>query len=295
MSGVVLGFGPESRSRSGLNLAARLARSTDDSLVLCCVVQDSYDTPTLRDGHDVGAEWRTYLTETAREAIAEARAELPDDVAVTEVVRSGRSVPAALAEEGARRGADLLVVGSASVGSVGRISLGSTSDRLVHSSQVPVALAPRGYPVGDRLTRIVLAVEPTRGDVALAPKVRALAERLGAEIEVVTFGVRPSRRSALGALADQGVYDAWRAQVRETHDEVRAALSSGDHPVPVSGAGLVTGERWSSALDGVEWADGDLLVVGSSRHSQVASVFLGSTATRILRHSPVPAVVLPRR
>ena len=39
---------------------------------------------------------------------------------------------------------------------------------------------------------------------------------------------------------------------------------------------------------------GDLLVVGSSRHGPLARVFLGSTATKIVRASPVPVVVVPR-
>ena len=295
MSGVVLGFGPESRSQAGLRLAARLARTTGDTLVLCCIVHDSWESASMRDAHDVDAEWRSYLQETAREAVSEARAAVPDDIGVEDVVRAGRSVPAALVEEGVRRSADLLVVGSATVGSVGRIALGSTSDRLVHSSTVPVALAPRGYPEGGTIGRIVLAVDPSRGDVALTPHVSRLARRLGVAVEIVTFGVRPQRRSALGALADQGVYEAWRSDVAATHAEIKAALESGDDPVQVTGTRLVTDERWSGAVSSVEWAEDDLMVVGSSRHGQVARVFLGSTATRILRHSPVPVVVLPRR
>jgi nucleotide-binding universal stress UspA family protein len=42
------------------------------------------------------------------------------------------------------------------------------------------------------------------------------------------------------------------------------------------------------------WSDGDLLVVGSSRLGPLARVFLGSTATRIVRAAPVPVVVVPR-
>lgn len=295
MSGVVLGFGPESRSRAGLHLAARLARTTGDPLVLCCVVHDSWDAAGLRDAHDVDAEWRSYLQQSAREAVAEAREALSDDLAVEDVVRSGRSVPAALVEEGVRRAAELLVVGSATVGGVGRIALGSTSDRLVHSSTVPIALAPRGYPDGGPIGRIVLAVDPTRGDVALAPHVARLARSLGVPVEIVTFAVRPQHRSAMGVLADQGVYEAWKESVAQTHTEIRGALEAEQDPVSVSGTGLVTDERWSGALASVDWAEDDLLVVGSSRHGQVARVFLGSTATRILRHSPVPVVVLPRR
>ena len=40
--------------------------------------------------------------------------------------------------------------------------------------------------------------------------------------------------------------------------------------------------------------DGDVLVVGSSAIGPVARVFLGSRATKIVQHSPVPVVVVPR-
>ena len=42
--------------------------------------------------------------------------------------------------------ADLVVVGSSSSGLLGRVALGSVTDRLVHTAAVPVAIAPRGYP-----------------------------------------------------------------------------------------------------------------------------------------------------
>lgn len=50
---------------------------------------------------------------------------------------------------------------------------------------------------------------------------------------------------------------------------------------------------WPGAV-AAGWSDGDLLVVGSSRLGPIARVFLGSTATRILRAAPVPVVVVPR-
>jgi nucleotide-binding universal stress UspA family protein len=54
------------------------------------------------------------------------------------------------------------------------------------------------------------------------------------------------------------------------------------------------GETWDEALEDVEWQDGDVLVVGSSASGLVARVFLGSRATKIVRHSPVPVMVVPR-
>ena len=54
-----------------------------------------------------------------------------------------------------------------------------------------------------------------------------------------------------------------------------------------------SGASWDEAIDDVGWDDGDVLVVGSSDLGPIAQVFLGSRATKILRHSPVPVVVVP--
>jgi nucleotide-binding universal stress UspA family protein len=46
-------------------------------------------------------------------------------------------------------------------------------------------------------------------------------------------------------------------------------------------------------MDEVEWEADEVLVVGSSRFGRLARVFLGSTAIKIVRYSPVPVVVVP--
>jgi nucleotide-binding universal stress UspA family protein len=54
------------------------------------------------------------------------------------------------------------------------------------------------------------------------------------------------------------------------------------------------GESWDEALEDVEWKADDILVVGSSSVGPMARVFLGSRSAKIVRHSPVPVVTLPR-
>jgi nucleotide-binding universal stress UspA family protein len=50
----------------------------------------------------------------------------------------------------------------------------------------------------------------------------------------------------------------------------------------------------AEAVESIDWAAGGLLIVGSSRLAQGRQTFLGPTAARILRHVPVPVVVVPR-
>ncbi len=68
-------------------------------------------------------------------------------------------MPAAILEQAERLDATLIVVGSGQDGPEGQVSVSSKVDRLLHSSHVPVALAPRGYrpTPGSRITRVTLA------------------------------------------------------------------------------------------------------------------------------------------
>ena len=56
---------------------------------------------------------------------------------------------------------------------------------------------------------------------------------------------------------------------------------------------LATGPDWPTAVSSVAWEDGDIMVVGSSSTHRLAQVFLGSSASKIVRNSPVPVVVVP--
>lgn len=63
---------------------------------------------------------------------------------------------------------------------------------------------------------------------------------------------------------------------------------------PSEGVVIGQGPDWGAALNDIEWHDGDLLLIGSSESGPVARVFLGSRAAKIIRHTPVPVLVVPR-
>jgi nucleotide-binding universal stress UspA family protein len=56
---------------------------------------------------------------------------------------------------------------------------------------------------------------------------------------------------------------------------------------------VVAGNGWDQALDAAEWHDGELLAIGTSPQGAIARVFIGSKGAKIMRHSPVPVLVLP--
>jgi len=48
------------------------------------------------------------------------------------------------------------------------------------------------------------------------------------------------------------------------------------------------------AVDDIAWESGDMLLLGSGAAGPLAQVFLGTAASKILRHAPVPVMILPR-
>ncbi len=291
---LLLGFAPDGRGKAVLHLGAMLARSAEDELVVCAVVPAPWYPSPAR----VDAEYRDYLRQMAQEALDQARARLPSDIPATFVVHDARSAPAGLLEVAERHHASLIVVGSSSAGGSGQVTLGSATSRLLHSSPTPVAVAPRGFRCRPdaRVSRVTAAFGGSEGAEALVIAAAGVAARAGAALRLASFAVRsrPPYTSGVGTEADEAMITAWITQMEAAG---RAALDKvADLPaVPRELETVVgRGESWEEALEDVEWEEGDVLVVGSSSIGPIAQVFLGSRSTKIVQHSPVPVVVVPR-
>ena len=291
---LVVGFAPDGRSRAPLHLGAMLARSTGEDIVVGAVVPVPWPPGVGR----VDAEYQAWLVQAAEEALTQARARMPADVEATFTVEHARSVPAGLLELAEQHEASAIVVGSSAAGGLGHVWLGSVSDRLLHSSHAPVALTPRGFRCtpATRVTRISTAFGGTHDTDDLVVAAAGVAARTGAGLRLVSFVVRPAApvTAGVGLRAEDPVSAEW---VEEIQASARTALERVEH-LRAHPPGLETavghGETWEEALDDVEWQDGEVLVVGSSAIGPVARVFLGSRASKIVRNSPVPVVVVPR-
>src|SRR5262245_58411824 len=138
---LIVGYAPEERGKAALHLASMLGRSSGDDLVVGSVVP----APWLPGMARVDAEYREHLDKLAEQALEQARVNLPGEVTARFVRHSARSAPAGLVELAEQYDASMVVLGSSSAGVFGHVALGSVTDRLVHSSPVPIALAPRGF------------------------------------------------------------------------------------------------------------------------------------------------------
>jgi nucleotide-binding universal stress UspA family protein len=290
---MIVGYASDERGKAALHLAGMLARSAGDDLMVCSVVPAPWTPGMAR----VDAEYQEYLTQSADDALRRAQSFLPRDVPATYVRHSARSAPAGLLELAELHDARLIVLGSSSAGVFGHIALGSVTDRLLHSSHVSLALATRGFRCpGDRkVARVTAAFGGTEGAEDLVLAAASIAADVGASLRIATFAVwsRPAYTTRLGTEPEDLVLQEWRAELDKT---VAATLAQvrrlPAHPSAVETV-IGSGPTWAEAIDDVGWDPGDVLIVGSSHLGPVARVFLGSRAAKILRHSPVPVLVVP--
>jgi nucleotide-binding universal stress UspA family protein len=290
---MIVGYAPDERGKAALHLAAMLARSAEENLVVASVVP----APWIPGMAKVDAEYREYLDQTASEALQRARDNLPADVDAELVSHGSRSAAVGLLELAEEHGANVVVLGSSSHGSYGHIALGSVTDRLVHSSPVTLALAPRGFRCGpeQKVTRATAAYGGSDAADELVVAAATVAARTGAALRIASFAVwtRPAFTTRLGTDPEDDVLQEWTATMERAASKAVASVEGLD-PAPPVEAVVGRGASWGEAIDDLAWDDGDVLVVGSSDLGPVAQVFLGSRATKILRHSPVPVFVVPR-
>ena len=282
---VLVALTPGERGWAAVHLGAVLARSAQDRIVVAAVVPTPWPpSPFLGE-----AEYLTQVEHTAEQAQARARTQLGTGSEAEFVLHHARSVAAGLLELTADHHADLVVLGSSSEGLLGRVGLGSVAHRLLHGTNVPVVLAPRGFPSSDvRVTRVTAAFGPRDGGSDLLTRARSVAESYSATLRIASFAIRPTA-AFVGSIedsADDLVVGKWAEQI---DGMVSAALGRAPGASAATTVETVIGQgySWSEAIGAIPWATGDLLVVGSSS-SAVSHFLLGSHASKIVRNSPVP-------
>lgn len=290
---VVVGYLAGKSGTAPLHLAASIARTLRTSLTVATIVPKPWTYPSPAS---IDAEYAAWAEQLAADSAREAQRDLETMGDHTEVVfrsHSHRSVSGGLIDVVKELDADILVLGSSASGQLGQVVMGSTADRLLHSSPVPVAIAPRGYRTtrNGLVSKITCAYPGTKEAVEVVRRVASLAQRLGVPLRVITFAVRGRTMypPEVGLHAEDSILAAWESQAAE----LLAALRTDGVVGPDVALQVVSGNGWDQALDDADWQDGEILALGTSPRVGVAHVFLGSRGTKILRVSPVPVVVLP--
>jgi nucleotide-binding universal stress UspA family protein len=279
---IIVGVDGREGGRDALALAARLARLFGGDLV--AVHAYPYElfshrgtTPDLESIVHASAQ-DTVAGELERVGVEAHTVAQPDG-------SPGRALHLAAK----RHHGDLIVVGSAHHGPIGRVLAGDVTMGTLHGARCPVVVAPRDYAErGDEMQAIGVAYDGSAEARAAVELARALATAGNASLRVIRV-LEPAAPggSALAYRPD------WAERAEERREEAQEQLD-----VVLAELGeIATGEVViGNPATELAFAGNhlDLLVTGSRGYGPARRLMLGSTSTRLVREAPCPVLVLTR-
>ncbi|WP_192497212.1 universal stress protein [Gulosibacter chungangensis] len=284
---IVVGYVADGRGYDALELACFFARGTASKIIIVMVLPESR---FAREPGVTGASGQVGASALNQAQLKrwrdDALARVPKELTAEVEFRYGANDARGLLDAAEDHDASTIVVGAAAGRFLRSFSVGTTANTLLHSSPVPVALAPRDFraPVGpvERITGI--------------------------------YGTRPGSEAVIGRTVQRAIerdiplrlislvqVDLIRpSEIREVSDEARdfggRHLEAAAVGMLESGRAVIEiaeGRDFEDALAQVDWLDNEFAILGSSRLGGGRSVFLGSRAHRILRTLKVPVVIIP--
>lgn len=192
--------------------------------------------------------------------------------------------------------ADMIVMGSRAKTSKKRFRPTSVAEELMHSSTLPLGLAPKHVKLSKKgITRVTYALidsdeisgTGTRDRFPGLAYAASLASVIGVPLRIIAFS--PDERSSefsheLAAWNEStlGLLDRVRDQAFEVSDSLDVQTL------------LASGRGWKRAVDSVKWKKGDIMCLGSQPSGQLKRVFVGTREGEFIRFAPVPVVIYPR-
>jgi universal stress protein E len=202
---------------------------------------------------------------------------------------------AEIAKVARERGADLIVVGPHGDRPRPRVLLGTTADRIVRTSEVPVlvgAHAPVRTP-----EQLLVAVEDAPITAAVLDAARSFAERFDATITLLNVWSN-AEYSYVASMARATAANDADAQ-HEVERDLNAAARGWLDRLVKDGApreqvrSVVTyGAVGDSILEVATAIDADLIVMGGRGSGLVAPALLGSTVAAVLHAAKCPVLVV---
>jgi len=211
------------------------------------------------------------------------------------VTRSGD--PAlTIVKEARQRSADFIVMASQGRESSNEASFGSTADRVVRTSTIPVLVVRdlAGDVLGPRITRIVVPLDGSRRAAQAVPVAGRLAKSLGVGVKIVTV-IDPTRSfppsysyeaAQSGAFFDE-ILSGMRYELQCVQDQAEKIVRSAGVSVD---SVLLYGKTVPTIVDAT--ASRDLIVMTSHGQGMGKQWMLGSVSEKILREARLPIVLL---
>jgi nucleotide-binding universal stress UspA family protein len=279
---IIVGVDGREGGRDALALAALLRSEFGGELV--AVHAYPYDLFVSRG---TTAEFETIMHGNAEDA-------LMDELERTQVAAHAAAVPdgspgRALQRAVTRHHADLIVVGSAHRGIIGRVLAGNVTMGTLHGAECPVIVAPRGYAEhGSPLQAIGVGFDGSPEARAAVELARDVAAAVGGRLRVIRV-LEPAPLGGPGLAYRKD----WAEHAAERRDDAQAELDEllAELGEIATGEVVVGDPATELAYAGNEL---DLLVSGSRGYGPVRRLMLGSTSARLVREAPCAVLVLTR-
>jgi nucleotide-binding universal stress UspA family protein len=291
------------QSRDALLLGAIVARSTGAHLVVACIFPpDSLAGMTFepRAARVASEDHRIFVRQDADAVLAEARAALPDELAVDYRALECQSLRSGLRQLVVSDAIDLLVLGSSHRGQAEQLLPVGVTRRLLRHPPCALAVAPRDfrYRKDPVLRELVVAHDQSPASERALDVAAAFAIQLSARSRTVTnlrvFQVaardRPGRSSAEDELAARADIDARVAtRVGFARDVDRG---SRDAPLQIYTRATVARDNATGDLIDITTSEADCLVLDWPRRTRRRGRRLLRRA-RLLRRSGCPLLLVP--
>ena len=217
----------------------------------------------------------------AREAGVEARTRIVHDFPVAGIVKAADDAHDAL-----------IVLGTHGRSGLPRTFLGSTTEVVLRSTSTPVLAVHATMTPPERLfSSLLVAVDDSDPADAAVKLAAALARSTNAKVTLC------SAVDVEDVLEKAGTYgydpnpflDGMRDSAK---DVVARGLAHGGFPAGTASSAIIDDEPARGIIAEAERRGADCIVIGSHGRRGLGRLFLGSVAENVLRHSPIPVLVV---
>jgi nucleotide-binding universal stress UspA family protein len=279
---IIVGVDAREGGRDAIALASKLAQISDGELIAIHVYP--YDFFVSRGAN---SDFESMMHDTAMETLQGELARAGVDAQAIAVPDS--SPGRALHRAATHKHGDLIVVGSAHRGRIGRVLAGDHAASTLHSAPCPVLVAPAGCAQkGAKLETIGVGYDGSEESRAAVKFARDIAVAAGARLRIIEVVVPPDPGGPFPAYRPD-----WEEHARIRREEAQERVDAVVAELGEIATGDIAFGNPAREL-AYEGNHLDLLVTGSRNYGPIRRVIPGSTSSKLVHEAPCPVLIATR-
>ncbi len=180
---------------------------------------------------------------------------------------------------------DFTIIGSHKHGLLDMLLIGSTTEKVIQKANRSV-LVVKGQPISS-ISKIVCGYDFLPNSQEALDVAKILAKKFNAEIRIVHGDTDE------GFAHSKSVYESVLNKKIKLLDELKEKLENEEH-IKVS-VELIKKDPETAILETIEEFKPDIAILGRRKTSKVKRMFLGTTASKVVKNSPVPVMLVRRK